>query len=81
MRIDKYLKNSRIIKRRLIAKEACDSGRVEINDQKVKAGSQVEVGDTVTVRFGDSNLRIEVLATPEHVTKNDADDMYRILED
>ncbi len=81
MRIDKFLKNSRIIKRRLIAKEACDSGRVEINDRKVKAGAEVEVGDIVTIRFGDTNLKIEVLATLEHVTKKDADEMYRVVED
>lgn len=81
MRVDKYLKNARIIKRRTIAKEACDSGRVEINGKLAKAGDEVAIGDKLTVRFGSSTMHLEVLAVPEHVTKDDALTMYRILED
>lgn len=80
MRIDKFLKNSRIIKRRQVAKEACDAGRVEINGRPAKAGTEVEIGDQVQIRFGNRTMKFEVLNTLEHVNKADADSMFRVLE-
>lgn len=80
MRIDKFLKNSRVIKRRTVAKMACDSGRVSVNGHVAKAGAEVVPGDVVTVAFGDSTLKFRVLATPEAVRKDDAQMMYELLE-
>lgn len=77
MRIDKFLKNARIIKRRQVAKEACEAGRVWINDRLAKPGSEVEAGDRVSIRFGQETMHMEVLSTPEHVRKEDAETMYR----
>lgn len=77
MRIDKYLKNSRIIKRRTIAKEACERGRVSINDKQAKPGDEVVEGDKVMIRFGSEEMEIEVLETKENVKKADAEKMYR----
>lgn len=79
MRIDKFLKNSRIIKRRTVAKEACDTGRVLLNGREAKAGSNVEPGDEILVRFGSGEIKARVLAVPEHVTKEDAATMYEVL--
>jgi ribosomal 50S subunit-recycling heat shock protein len=79
MRIDKYLKVSRIIKRRTVAKEACDLGRVSVNGRPAKAGAEIGAGDEVEVRFGNSTLRIRVLIVKESVRKEDAVDMYEIL--
>ncbi len=80
MRLDKYLKNSRIIKRRTVAKEACDAGRVLINDRVAKAGTEVEVGDVLTISLGNRVFKIEVLDTSEHVTKDQSREMYRNLD-
>lgn len=77
MRIDKFLKNSRIIKRRTVAKEACDSERILINGRVAKAGSEVEVGDIVEIKFGTNTLKIEVLSTIDSQRKEDALGMYR----
>lgn len=79
MRIDKYLKISRIIKRRTIAQEACDSGRVMINDKLAKPGTDVKVGDVIEIRFGTQTTRYEVLEIKEHVKKEETDNLYRIL--
>jgi ribosomal 50S subunit-recycling heat shock protein len=79
MRLDKFLKNSRIIKRRTIAKEACDGGRVSINGNVAKAGTEVQVGDIIEIRFGESLLKAEVMAILEHVTKDDATKMYKMV--
>ncbi len=79
MRIDKYLKNSRIIKRRTVAKEACEQGRIKINGKVAKPGSEVSVGDTVVIGFAAREIKILVTAVPEHVTKEAADSMYQIL--
>lgn len=79
MRIDKYLKLSRIIKRRTIAQEACNSERVFINDKVAKAGTQVNVGDIIEIRFGNNTQKYEVLEIKEHVKKEDTENMYRIL--
>ena len=78
MRIDKFLKNSRIIKRRTIAKEACDQGRVLVNGKEVKPGHQLEEGDIIEVKFGDDSLKLKVLNLLEHV-KNNADTMYEVI--
>lgn len=79
MRIDKYLKNSRIIKRRIVAKEACDQGRVFINDKKAKAGDEVKVGDIIQVNFGTGSMKIEVLKVSDNVKKDDAINLYKSL--
>lgn len=79
MRIDKFLKNSRVIKRRTVAKEACDQGRVFINDKEAKAGNEVVVGDIIEIVFGTKPMKIRVEKLLEHVLKDDAKDMYTIL--
>ena len=79
MRLDKYLKVSRLIKRRTIANEACDAGRVSVNDKIAKAGLEVKVGDVIEIRFGDKTSRYEVVTLSEHVLKEDAAGMYRAL--
>ncbi|MBM7833933.1 RNA-binding S4 domain-containing protein [Clostridium sardiniense] len=80
MRLDKYLKVSRLIKRRTIAKEACESERVSINGKIAKSGTQVKEGDIIEITFANRSLRAEVLNIVEHVKKEDAKDMYKILE-
>ena len=80
MRIDKYLKISRIIKRRTVAKEACDQERVTINDKAAKAGSDVEVGDIIQIQFGNKSITIKVTEVRENVRKDDAINMYEIIE-
>ncbi len=80
MRLDKYLKVSRIIKRRTVANEACDGGRVSVNDKIAKAGLEVKVGDVIEVRFGEKSTKYEVVTLSEHVLKADAAGMYRIVE-
>lgn len=80
MRIDKFLKNSRIIKRRPIAKEACDQGRVLINEKTAKAGDNVEVGDIIEIAFGNGTLKVEVLELVENPRKKDAEGLYRVID-
>lgn len=77
MRLDKYLKVSRLIKRRTIANEACDGERVSVNGRKAKASYEVKPGDMIEVRFGQRLLKVEVLSVSEHTTKADAPAMYR----
>lgn len=79
MRLDKYLKVSRIIKRRTVAGEACDGGRVMINGRESKPGAQVKVGDRIEVRFGAKSTVYEVVTLSEHVLKADASGMYRVI--
>lgn len=79
MRIDKFLKVSRVIKRRTVAADACDGGRIEINGKVVKPSKDVKVGDVVTVSFGNNVMRFEVLSVDEHQTKQSAETMYRLL--
>lgn len=79
MRLDKYLKVSRLIKRRTVANEACDSERVLVNGRPAKASYDVKVGDQLELRFGARTLRVEVLAVAEAVRKDDASAMYREL--
>ena len=77
MRLDKYLKVSRLIKRRTVANEACDSERVSVNGRKAKASYDVKTGDMIEIRFGARTLKVEVLSISEHSTKADAPAMYR----
>ena len=79
MRLDKYLKISRVIKRRTIANEACDSGRVVVNGKAAKAGYEVKVGDIIEIRFGENITKLEVLAIKEQVRKEDVSDMFRLM--
>ncbi len=81
MRLDKYLKVSRIIKRRTVANEACAGGRVSLNGKVAKPGAEVKVGDEMTIRFGDKLGRYQILAVNETVRKGDAAEMYRILSE
>ena len=81
MRLDKFLKVSRIIKRRTVANEACSGGRVTLNGKVAKPGAEVKVGDIMTIRFGDKLGRYEILAVQETVRKEGAADMYRILQE
>lgn len=80
MRIDKYLKNSRIIKRRTIAKEACNAGKILINGKTIKAGTEVNPGDIVEVHLGSKKFKIEVLDTSQHITKDQSREIYRNLD-
>lgn len=79
MRIDKFLKNSRIIKRRTVAKEACEKDRVLINGKSAKPGSIVAVGDEIEVIFGSKPMKIRVEKLLEHAPKGEADNMYTII--
>ncbi|MBR7162530.1 MAG: RNA-binding S4 domain-containing protein [Clostridia bacterium] len=80
MRIDKFLKVSRVIKRRSVAADACDGGRIEINGKVVKPSKDVKIGDIVTVSFGNNTLRFEVIDINEKQTKQSAENMYRVIE-
>lgn len=80
MRIDKYLKVSRIIKRRTVAQEACEGGKVTINGKVAKPSSEVKVGDVLTLQFGNKTVTVEVLEVKEVVKKDDASLMYRQIE-
>ena len=77
MRLDKWLKVSRLIKRRTVAQEACDAGRVSVNGRTAKPSAEVRPGDTVEISFGSKVLRAEVLSVQETVRKDDAAAMYR----
>ena len=79
MRLDKYLKVSRLIKRRTVANEACDAGRVSVNGKVVKASYDVKVGDVIEIQFGQRLLRVQVLQVAETVRKDDAAAMYKEL--
>ncbi len=77
MRIDKFLKNARIIKRRTIAKEACETGRVFINEKQAKPGDEISVGDIIRIKFGSGDIKVEVLDTKDNVRKEDAEKLYK----
>ena len=79
MRIDKYLKVSRLIKRRTVANEACDGQRISVNGRVVKASYDVKPGDIIEIQFGQRLLKVDVLTISEHVSKADAPAMYREL--
>jgi len=80
MRLDKYLKVARLIKRRTIANEACDGERVSVNGRQVKASYQVKVGDVIEIAFGSRTLKVQVTDAGETAGKNGAEGMYKELE-
>ena len=79
MRLDKFLKVSRLIKRRTVANEACDAGRVLVNDRPAKASAQVKAGDLLEIQLGSKSARVEVLNVQETVKKEEAQELYRYL--
>lgn len=79
MRLDKYLKVSRLIKRRTVANEACDAGRVKVNDKIAKASSEVKVGDVIEIGFGTKAVRVEVLDIQDTTKKEAAKELFRYL--
>ncbi len=81
MRLDKYLKVSRLIKRRTVAKEICDAGKIDVNGRPAKAGHEVKVGDRLAIRFGNRHLTVEIAEIRETVRADQADSLYRVLED
>ncbi|MGI6359341.1 MAG: RNA-binding S4 domain-containing protein [Bacillota bacterium] len=81
MRLDKYLKVSRLIKRRTLAKEVCDQGRVTVNDRPAKAGSELKVGDILTIDFGQRRLRVRVERLAQSARKEEASDMFTVIDD
>ncbi len=80
MRLDKYLKISRIIKRRTVANEACDAGRVLVNDKVERASYSVKIGDVIEVQLGAKPLKVEVVSINEYAKKEDAPLMYKVLQ-
>lgn len=80
MRLDKYLKVTRLIKRRTIANEACDAGKVLVNDKIARASYDVKIGDTITICLGQTPLSVKVTAISEHVTKENASDNYTVIK-
>ena len=79
MRLDKYLKVTRLIKRRTVANEACDAGRVQINGKPAKASGDVKVGDKITINFGNKDVSVEVLDVQETIHKEDVTNLYRYI--
>ena len=79
MRLDKYLKVSRIIKRRTIANEACDAGRVMVNDRPAKASAEIKAGDTITINFGNKEVKVEVLDIVETTKKDEAKELFKYI--
>ena len=80
MRLDKYLKVSRLIKRRTVANEACDAGRVMVNDKVARASLDVKVGDIIEIQFGNKNVKVEVLEVVETSRKEEAKEMFRYIQ-
>ena len=79
MRLDKFLKVSRLIKRRTVANEACDAGRVSVNGKPAKASANVKVGDTIEIMFGTKNVKVEVLDIQETTKKEEAKELFRYI--
>ena len=79
MRLDKFLKVSRLIKRRTVANEACDSGRVMVNDRVAKASTTVKTGDIIEITFGNKTVKVEVLDIRDTTKKEESKDMFRYL--
>ena len=79
MRLDKYLKVSRLIKRRTVANEACDAGRVLLNDKVARASTDVKIGDVIEIQFGTRNVKVEVLSIQDSEKKEAAAEMYKYL--
>ncbi|MCH5352738.1 MAG: RNA-binding S4 domain-containing protein [Acutalibacter sp.] len=80
MRLDKYLKISRLIKRRTVANEACDAGRVQVNGKVVKASYDVKIGDVLEITMGERILKAKVLSVSEYAKKEEASSLYQMLE-
>jgi ribosomal 50S subunit-recycling heat shock protein len=80
MRLDKYLKVSRIIKRRTVANNACDSEHVKVNGRDAKASYDVKIGDVIEIAFGERILRVRVKDVKEHTLKNDASELYEVID-
>ena len=80
MRVDKFLKVSRLIKRRTVANDACSAGRVTVNDKIVKPGAEVAIGDILSFGYGDKKITIRILNLKEHVLKDDANGLYEVVE-
>lgn len=81
MRLDKFLKVSRLIKRRTLAKEVADQGRIQLNGQVAKASTEVKVGDELQIRFGNKLVTVVIDSIAEHARKEDAKEMYRLLKE
>ncbi len=79
MRLDKYLKVSRLIKRRTVANEACDNGRVSVNGRPVKASYDVKESDIIEISFGERSVKVRVLDVKEHTLKSDASSLYEVI--
>ncbi|MDD4371245.1 MAG: RNA-binding S4 domain-containing protein [Anaerostipes sp.] len=79
MRLDKYLKVSRLIKRRTVANDACNAGRVLVNDKVAKAGTNVKAGDVIQINFGNKDVSVEVLEVKDTVRKEEVSNLYRYL--
>ena len=79
MRLDKYLKVTRLIKRRTVANEACDAGRVLINDKPAKASANVKVGDIISIQFGNKEVKVEVLDIQDTTKKDEAKELFRYI--
>ena len=80
MRLDKYLKVSRIIKRRTVANEACDAGRVMVNGRVARASLDIKANDIIEISFGTKTVKVQVLNVAETVRKDDAETLYKIIE-
>ncbi|SHF03685.1 RNA-binding S4 domain-containing protein [Alkalibacter saccharofermentans] len=80
MRLDKYLKTSRLIKRRTLAKEACDKGKITVNGNAAKAGTDIKVGDEIAITLGARTMTVVVESLTEHVKKEEAQNMYKVKE-
>ena len=79
MRVDKYLKISRLIKRRSVAHDACEDARIFVNGKEAKPGKDIKPGDEIKIVFGQSEMKVKVLSTPEHVGKDDAASLYEVI--
>lgn len=80
MRLDKYLKVTRLIKRRTIANEACDAGKIVVNDKIARASYDVKIGDVIQINLGQNPLKVKVLNVTEHATKENASDNYQVID-
>ena len=80
MRVDKYLKVSRLIKRRTVAHDACEESRIYVNGKESKPGKDIKIGDEIRIVFGNSEVKVRVLATPDHIGKDDASSLYEVIE-
>lgn len=80
MRLDKYLKNSRLIKRRTVAKDACEGEKVYLNGKQAKPSTEVKVGDKIEIVFGEKSIKAEVTDIADNATKAAAKEMYRLIE-